>query len=147
VTRRNPELAVLRLAGTHMTVRQLAEKCIVGENVIRQACQEGRVAAVKHGRSWFIPVLDGEIYARAYFKANSGSTWQPDVARRARGFRDTNPTKAQQLRFDLPARTLRLIDAERKHRAAYPSLDKRRNGRASIIIEAIEKWLGEEYWV
>lgn len=134
----------MQLSGEYMTTNELAEKCVVSANVIRQACQQGRVKASRHGKSWFIPRLDGELYAQAYMKHNSGSTWEPDTQRRARKFHDTNPVRKQALKFDMPAHTLRLIDAERKRRAECPGTDMRKNGRANIVIEAIDRWLGEE---
>lgn len=135
----------MRLSGEYMTVNELAEKCVVSIETIGKACREGRVKAIKRGKSWFIPRLDGELFAQAYVKHNNGSTWEPDVLRKTREFRDTAPTGSQSLKLTIPGRTLRLIDAERKRRISQGGkINPRTNLRTSIIIEAIDRWLGKD---
>lgn len=140
MTARGPERIVREWKETHMTCAELADLCVVGPNSIREACQSGKVQAVKHGRSWLIPRLDGLVYARAYLKQNTGETWTPVVERKVRAFRPTNPTRPQSIKLDMPAHLLAAIDAERERRF---KLTGRRQGnkRSNLIFEAIERWL------
>lgn len=127
---------------THMTTKELAALCVVGENVITKACLRGRLPAVKIGRQWLIPRLDAQLFAQRYVKYNSGETWDPDVARRERPYRATNPTKRQVVCLELPGHLLRAIDAERERRYRETGV-RRGNFRSNIIFEAIERMLGE----
>jgi hypothetical protein len=134
-----PERVVRELAATHMTARELAAMCYVAENTIRKFCRHGRVASVRHGRSWLIPRLDGQLFAAAYLQ-HHGETWAPNVERAERAWRPTNPTKPTTIQLEVPPEMLRAIDAERERR--YRDTGRKRgNMRANIICEAVERWL------
>lgn len=135
------EHAIVATRETHMTTEELAALCVVSRNTVAEACRLGKLKAFRHGRSWLIPRLDGQLYAEAYMRENSGQTWEPQVERQKRGYRETNPTRAYALKVEFPPRVLRLIDAERERR--YRETGKRKgNMRSNIIFEAIERMLG-----
>lgn len=128
------------MAETHMTVRELAALCHVGGNTISKACRTGKVRAVNIGQMWMIPRLDGQLFADAYVRQNSGETWTPKVRPLEKRISHPNPQTDQGIRVELPPRLLRAID---HRRALVFSESGRRQSRTSVIREALERMLGE----
>lgn len=123
---------------THMTVVELAELCHVSPNAIRKACQLGKVKAISAGRMWLIPRLDGQVYAAAYIKENSGETWAPKVKPLDKRAWQTNPQSEQSIRVELAAEYLTAID---DYRRAVLAASGRRISRTAVIREALVRML------
>lgn len=126
---------------THMTAQELADLCHVQGRVIRKACQEGKVRAFRAGRLWLIPRLDGQLFAAAYLKANSGVTWEPKVAHADRGHFNNNPQRTQKLQFELEPEMLRAIDC---YRLTIRDTTGRKIGRTEVLRQALTQFLGGE---
>ena len=129
---------VVEHRATHMTAQELANLCHVNGNVIRKACQLGKVQAVRAGRLWLIPRLDGQLFAAAYLKENSGETWTPKVKPLPKRVWVTNPQAPQGIKVELSPAILGAIDTERMRRYNETG---RRNSRTAIIVEALEAYL------
>ena len=137
---RRPERAVRDMAPTHMTVDELADLCMLGRTTVSNYCRDGKVKALKHGRSWLIPRLDGQLFAEKYVAYNSGETWTPKVGRAPRKVQENCPTEPQKLHIEFPPELLWAIDKERMRR--YKETGRlRKNSRSHIIFEAIEAYL------
>jgi excisionase family DNA binding protein len=61
---------MFKLQGTYATVLEATEMLKVTESYVRQLLRRGEiVGAIKIGRDWLIPVVDGEIKRQGAFES------------------------------------------------------------------------------